>query len=176
MSFNDFLTSLQTSGWPDAACLFAQIILSAFVILNIRKHHKKFPIKQLSPVCTIAALLSFLLINILSVIGREIQQANGYYSYNLPYQASDIACGQCRINKNNALLFIGLVYSALRDFPLVIFALKTVRVSICFMDMEKRQLPKKLISIFKSEWRITAISSLYVLVLFIVNLLDLLVT
>ena len=44
------------------------------------------------------------------------------------------------------------------------------------MDMEKRQLPKKLISIFKSEWRITAISSLYVLVLFIVNLLDLLVT
>ncbi len=66
--------------------------------------------------------------------------------------------------------FLALTYSGLRDFPLVIFALKTVRVCICFLDKEP---PNWVVSILKSELRIIAISFLYVLTIIIVSLIDL---
>ncbi len=72
MSFDSFLESLERSGWPEATCLIAQIALTLFTVFNIRKNYNRFPIKQLSPICTLAALAAFLLINILSVIGRQI--------------------------------------------------------------------------------------------------------
>lgn len=72
MSFDSFIEELERSGWPDATCLTAQIAITIFTAINIRKNFNRFPIKQLSPVCTLAALASFLLINIISVIGRQI--------------------------------------------------------------------------------------------------------
>jgi hypothetical protein len=60
-------------------CLGAQVALSGFVFANIRRHCRRFPIKQLSPVCTLFALSAFLAINLLSVAAREVEQSNGYY-------------------------------------------------------------------------------------------------
>jgi hypothetical protein len=59
----------------------AQLSLSFFVFRNIRRHCRRFPIKQLSPICTLAALGAFLVINILSVIARQIEQRNSYYNF-----------------------------------------------------------------------------------------------
>jgi hypothetical protein len=70
MSFEDFLANLETSGWIEGSCLLAQIFLTAFITINLRKNANKFPIKQLSPICTMAALASFLLINIITVVAR----------------------------------------------------------------------------------------------------------
>ena len=66
--------------------------------------------------------------------------------------------------------YLALVYTALRDFPLVVFAMKTVRVSICFLEGE---LPKWAVGVFRSEWRIVGISLGYVALIFVLNLLEL---
>lgn len=65
---------------------------------------------------------------------------------------------------------MALAYSGLRDFPLVIFALKTLRVSICFLD---KQPSKWVVAILKSELRIIGISFLYVLGIIVASLIDL---
>lgn len=137
--------------------------LTLFIVLNIRKNYNRFPIKQLSPMCTLAALGAFLTINMLSVIGRQIEQEKNYYDY--------FACGgQCRIYGRAGMEFLALTYSGLRDFPLVIFALKTVRVSICFLE---RQPPKWVVAILRSELRIIGVSFLYVVGIMVVSVIDL---
>jgi hypothetical protein len=55
----------------------------------------------------------------------------------------------------------------------VIFALKTVRVSICFLRPESRELPKWAVALLRSEWRIVGVSSAYVGALFLFSLLEL---
>jgi hypothetical protein len=142
----------------------AQIALSAFVFRNIQRHRNRFPIKQLSPICTLAALAVFLIINLLSVLARQIEQQGSYY--RPLYQSSDGLCGQCRVYGHPGIEFLALITSALRDFPLVIFALKTMRVSICFLQPEKRELPRWAVRIFGSEWRIVAIAGAYILLIF----------
>jgi hypothetical protein len=149
----------------------AQICLSGFVFANIRRNARRFPIKQLSPVCTLFALGTFLMINILSVLAREIEQGSGYYQFE--YYSVEGTCGQCRICGHSQLKFIALAYSSLRDLPLVIFALKTVRVSICFLQPQKRELPKWAVALLQSEWRIVLISCAYVGALFLFNFLEL---
>lgn len=94
MSFEDFLANLETSGAPEITCIFAQTALSIVIIYNIRTNSHRFPIRQLSPLCTIAALFSFQFVNIISAIARYLEQ-NGNY-YNFSFQGINGNCGQCR--------------------------------------------------------------------------------
>lgn len=68
---------------------------------------------------------------------------------------------------------IALAYASLRDLPLLIFALKTVRVSICFLQPRKRELPKWAVVLLQSEWRIVGLSCAYVAALFLFNIVEL---
>lgn len=51
----------------------------------------------------------------------------------------------------------------------MVFSLKTVRVSICFLD---KQPPRWLVAILKTELRILVISFLYILTIIVVSLID----
>lgn len=70
--FSTFLHDLETSAVPGALCLVAQGMVTVVVVHNLRKHWSLFPIKQLSPLCTLVAGLSFFLLNVLSFIGKSI--------------------------------------------------------------------------------------------------------
>ena len=73
-TFQTFLNDLEQSLVPDILCLVAQTIISIAIVVNILNHWHIFPIKQLGPTCTISAVISFLLVNILSFIARLIEQ------------------------------------------------------------------------------------------------------
>ena len=68
------MKQFEASYATEAASLIAQAIVTVAVIYNLNKHWQLFPIKQLSPLCTLIALLSFFLLNIISVIARVIEE------------------------------------------------------------------------------------------------------
>ena len=100
---------------------------------NLRRHWDLFPIKQLSPLCTLVAALSFVLLNIVSIIARALEQNQELYHYYRNYMYEKGECAQCRIYNNDAMKILALIYVGLRELPLVLFALKTLRVSVCFI-------------------------------------------
>lgn len=108
----NFIEKLELGGWAtESSCLLAQAIVTVVVITNLRKHWGLFPIKQLSPLCTSAAAVSFLLVNIVSVLARSLEQ----YDPNKSYKMSESQeCGQCRISGHSEMEVLAIVYLALR--------------------------------------------------------------
>jgi hypothetical protein len=111
-SFNSFLNDLEQSLAPEILCLVVQTVISISIVINILGNWHRFPIKQLGPTCTLSALFSFIVINILSFIARFIEQQEGYYQFALP--AGTTACGQCRLFGHPGMVGLALCYSALR--------------------------------------------------------------
>jgi len=107
-------------------CLGAQVVLTIIIYRNIKLHWDEFPIKQLSPLCTLIALLSFLVLNLFSVIGRIIEDKYSLYNDNYLGQqiGNSTVCGQCRFFVNgdndsniaakNTLKALAIIYSGLR--------------------------------------------------------------
>lgn len=169
-SFDDFLKDLERSGLPDFLCLLAQILITLQIILNLRQNFHRFPIRQLSPASTIAALLSFGLVNVISVIARYVEQNNQLYKFSINHGAP---CGQCRIYDNPGMELLALIYAALREFPLVIFALKTLRVGVCFVKTENGELSPWMHTLFSSERRMLAIGAGYSVLVGLANFAEL---
>lgn len=94
-------------------CLGTQTLLTIIIIRNLKIHWEDFPIKQLSPLCTLTALLAFLVLNLLSVLGRYAED----YKYD-DYYPDNGDCGQCRLNNffnNNVILqILATIYTGLR--------------------------------------------------------------
>ena len=67
------MKSFEASYATEAVTLFAQALVTIAVVYNLEKHWKLFPIKQLSPLCNLVALLSFFLLNLISIIARVIE-------------------------------------------------------------------------------------------------------
>lgn len=60
------------------------------------------------------------------------------------------------------MITLSITYIALREFPLVVFTLKTFRVCLCSLYQIELNVSKKLlIKIFSSEWIILFICLLY---------------
>lgn len=153
-----FLRDLEMSVAPGALCLVAQGIVTVVVVYNLRKHWDLFPIKQLSPLCTLVAALSFFLLNVLSVIGNSVD--NYQFSRtikNNKYQD----CAQCRIYDNHGMEALAIIYLGLRELPLTLFALKTLRVSICFIKYKTDQIPKSLRMLFGRERTVVLVCLAY---------------
>lgn len=132
-----------------------------------------FPIKQLSPLCTSVAAMSFLFLNVLSVSARIIESEKSLYHFNLSPSPSN-QCGQCRIYDDKLLIAMTIFYLALRELPLVLFALKTIRVSVCFIDFKSNELPQFLVNLFRKERTVVLVSMAYSLVIAAANFIQLL--
>ena len=81
-------------------------------------------------------------------------------------------CGQCRAYENPGIEALVILYTGLREFPLIIFSLKTVRVSICFVNAKKTYLESWMIKIFKNESTVIIISLVYSLIISLTNFLN----
>ena len=94
---NQNLKNFENSYAAETTCLIAQAIVTVAVIYNLERHWRKFPIKQLSPLCTLVALISFFLLNVISVFGRWAETYNEYYVEQECTQSKQYFCGQCRV-------------------------------------------------------------------------------
>lgn len=108
------LKDLEKSSAPEAVCLSAQVLVTVVVMMNLRRHWNLFPIKQLSPLCTLIACLSFFVLNLISLIGRSIEQNGNYYNFNRTYVNSEQECAQCRIKNDDGILVLAIIYTGLR--------------------------------------------------------------
>ena len=66
------MRSFEATYATEATTLIAQALVTIAVIYNLDKHWKLFPIRQLSPLCTLVALISFFLLNLIGVIARVL--------------------------------------------------------------------------------------------------------
>ncbi len=66
------LTNFEKNLSSDIICLVAHTLLTIIIVHNLKLRWNEFPIKQLSPLCTLLAALSFLLLNVLAFVGRLI--------------------------------------------------------------------------------------------------------
>lgn len=57
---------------PEIICLISQIIATTYTLIRLRDNQFEFPVKQLSPIITAAALMCFILANLVSFIARII--------------------------------------------------------------------------------------------------------
>ncbi len=111
-------------------------------------------------------MLSFLLLNLLTFAGRYIE-GDGY-DYGFGGRVTpegDLLCGQCRLYERTSLKVLMVIYSGLRELPLTLFSLKTLRVSICFLDYKTKHLPKLLQTVFSNEKLLILIASVYSLLI-----------
>jgi hypothetical protein len=84
-----------------------------------------------------------------------------------PYQ-----CGQCRIYNHPEMQALGLIYLGLRELPLILFALKTLRVCVCFLDYKTVELPAFLKRLFGKETTIVLVSAVYSILVSLGNFVD----
>ena len=59
--------------------MLSQGITAIYTFIKLRDNSESFPVKQLSPLMTGCALLCYILANVMCLIGRIIEDSNGYY-------------------------------------------------------------------------------------------------
>lgn len=77
---DEFLKGLSQSFIPEIVCLVTQASLTLITIIRLRDNQDDFPIKQLGPKTSMTIVISFLLSNLLCLVGRIIENANRYYN------------------------------------------------------------------------------------------------
>jgi hypothetical protein len=67
---------------------------------------------------------------------------------------------------------LALIYNGLRELPLILFALKTLRVCVCFLDSKTNELPKLFKILFGKERTIVIVSVVYSILVGASNYID----
>lgn len=146
-SFQNFISSTETNYAPEIVCLITQAVLSLHTALNLKINWNNFPVKQLSPILSLIALLCFFLLNCISLTAKIIETDNQYYNPNPTYPN----CGQCRLYQHKQLIILSFFYQGLRQLPFLIFIVKTLRVCICYWIDFQTQIFPKVVAFFKSQ-------------------------
>lgn len=104
---------------PEILCLSAQLLFTLATIRRIINNQNEFPVKQLGPLSTVFCCFCFLVANTLSLVGRLVVDHNLFPS-------------ACKMYDSNLMLVLGVLFNMARELPFALFALKTLRVSLCF--------------------------------------------
>lgn len=117
---NIILMATLSNGYlAEILCLVSQILATGYTTIKLYDNRNEFPVRQQSPIITIGASVCFMLANIVSFVGRLI------------VNASDIEV-PCKTSEIGVLFLLGILFSFLREIPLIFFCFKTLRVSLCF--------------------------------------------
>ena len=117
---NIILMATLSNGYlAEILCLVSQSLATVYTTIKLYENRKEFPVRQQSPIITIGASACFMLANIISFVGRLI------------VDASD-KDGPCKTSDIPGFFLLGILFSFVREIPLIFFCFKTIRVSLCF--------------------------------------------
>lgn len=104
---------------PEILCLLTQFILTIVSVIRINQNRSEFPIKQFGPASSILCAICFFAANTINFVGRIVKDQMQLK-------------GICSMYESNLMLVLGVLYNLMRELPFALFAVKTLRVSLCF--------------------------------------------